>query len=98
MDLVKAFFVVITSTILCTIIGGLLGWGVGTYAPGYYRAAFVRGRDPDFDPVHVGLGCGINAGVFTGVVLGIAIVAILSWYELRKAQADQHSKVANRPA
>lgn len=56
--------------------GGLLGFALGTGAPGYYRTVFRAGDDPAFNPVQVGLGLGVTQGLIGGLVIGsVAVLA-----------------------
>lgn len=67
----------IATIIACTGIGGGIGWGLGTFAPGYYRSVFPSGNQPWFDPVSVGVGQGLTQGTTGGVILGAIVVALL---------------------
>jgi hypothetical protein len=88
----------IGATALCTVVGTLLGTalgrGLGYFAPGYYRSVFYRGNEPSFDPVDVGTGLGLNAGVFTGLVVGLLIVAVVTYYEIRRADTNSRESVS----
>ncbi|WP_020472973.1 hypothetical protein [Zavarzinella formosa] len=77
---------IIGCTLLLAMIGGGIGYGLGVIAPGYYRGVFSKGREPGFDPVSVGLGQGLTQGTAGGVVVGLAVVALLCWREVRLRQ------------
>lgn len=56
---------------------------MGTFNPGYYRAVFHSGQEPWFDPVSVGIGQGVGQGVAGGAGVGLALVAIFVWRDVR---------------
>lgn len=64
-------------------LGGTIGWALGTFSPGYYRAVFRAGNEPWFDPVAVGVGQGAGQGAAGGVAVGLALVALFLWHDLR---------------
>lgn len=51
-----------------------MGFSLGHFSPGYYRAVFSSGDLPTFDPIQVGLGLGITQGFVGGVIIGFFIV------------------------
>jgi hypothetical protein len=67
--------------------GTAVGFGLGRFNPGYYRAVFVNGADPEFDPVAVGVGLGLTQGTAAGLVVGLALVALLCWRDIRLSRA-----------
>jgi len=85
--MIRAVMVAVATVTACTVllagVGAGIGWAVGTYSPGYYRSVFRSGNEPWFDPVAVGVGLGLTQGVAGGVVVGLAVVAILTWREVR---------------
>jgi hypothetical protein len=91
MTTVRALLTVAACTAVSAAVGLGLGYGVGRLAPNFYRALFYRGDAPDFDPVDVGIGSGLNGGVFTGVVVGLVIVAIMTYREVKVAAQGQPS-------
>jgi hypothetical protein len=97
MTLGRAISATALCTALATPLGALLGRALGYFAPGYYRSLFYRGHEPSFDPVDVGTGFGLNAGVFTGVVVGLVIVAIVTYYEVRTATRSQLGATPSAP-
>jgi hypothetical protein len=74
-------------TLLVAAIGASVGYGLGAFAPGYYRSVFRNGREPGFDPVSIGVGQGLTQGTVGGVVVGLAVVALLSWRETRRQRS-----------
>jgi hypothetical protein len=82
----------IGTVLLCTALIGAtgtgIGYGLGKLSPGYYRAVFRSGREPGFDPVSVGIGLGLTQGTTGGVVVGLLIVALLCWREVRLQRAN----------
>lgn len=85
MTTTRAFAIVAASSLLCSIIGGVMGTQLGRLAPGYYRALFEAGRRADFDPVQVGLGLGVTQGLVAGAMIGLGVAAILTWHSTRAA-------------
>jgi hypothetical protein len=81
----KAFLVVVASSVVFAAIGGIIGYGIGSYMPGYYRSVFENGSRADFNPVEVGIGQGITQGVVGGAIVGLALVAIVVWRGKRSA-------------
>lgn len=72
-------------TLLGAGIGGGIGYALGKLAPGYYRSVFVGGNEPSFDPVAVGIGQGITQGAAGGIVVGLALVVLFIWRDVRMA-------------
>jgi hypothetical protein len=87
MTLARAFLTVAATAAVCTPVGVALGVLTGHVAPDYYRVSFRGGLPPGIDPVQIGFVFGLNGGVFSGVAIGLVIVAIVTYYELRSQQA-----------
>jgi hypothetical protein len=81
MFLLTAYLLVGASAVLGAVAGGLIGYGMGAALPGYYRGVFASGREPWFDPVHVGVGLGITQGLLAGLAVGAVVV--LAWALVR---------------
>ncbi len=86
MTLFRAFAAVAGSVVICTAAGMGLGVALGNLAPDFYRATLPRSPIPNPDPVQIGLGFGLNAGAFSGIAIGLLVVAIVTYYELRSAE------------
>lgn len=86
MTITRAFATLVGCTLLLAVIGGGIGYALGRFVPAYYRSVFEDGHDPRFDPVSVGLGQGLTQGTAGGVVAGLAVIALLSWREIRLAR------------
>ena len=69
----QAVLLVVTCTAAGALIGTSIGYGLGRFAPGYYRSVFRNGNAPDFDPLQVGIGLGLTQGLALGFLTGIAI-------------------------
>ena len=82
MTFVRAFVTVAASSAICTVVGVGLGILMGYVAPDFYRLWFPTGL-PGINMVQVGIGFGLNAGVFSGIVIGLGIVAIVTHYQLK---------------
>lgn len=89
MTLTRAFTAVGWCTAACALAGVAAGAAVGQFCPDYY-AAMVPGRaGQQFNPVQLGVGFGLNAGVFTGVAIGLIVVVVVAAFELRAKIADR---------
>jgi hypothetical protein len=86
MTIRAALTTIAASTILFACIGGGAGWAIGRFNPGYYRAVFHNGQQPWFDPVGVGVGQGIGQGVAGGAGIGLVVVALFVWRDVRMRQ------------
>ncbi|MGV3720781.1 MAG: hypothetical protein ACO1SX_07710 [Actinomycetota bacterium] len=77
----------IAAVVICAVcfslLGGMAGYLIGAFAPGYYRGVFANGSDPSFDPVQVGIGQGVTQGLVGGVFVGLIIVALAAWHDAR---------------
>lgn len=83
MTVERGFLITIISGLAFAAIGAALGLGIGSFAPDYYRFLFRVPPGAMFDPAQAGLALGLTQGVAAGLVVGIAIVAIVAWYEAR---------------
>lgn len=77
-------------------VGTAIGYGLGRFNPGYYRAVYVNGKDPEFDPIAVGVGLGLTQGTAAGVVIGLALVALLCWQDIRLSRAAEPASRGGR--
>jgi hypothetical protein len=60
---------------------------LGRLCPDYYRAILRSRPGADVDMAQAGAGFGLNAGLFTGVVVGVLAIAIVTYFELRLSLA-----------
>jgi hypothetical protein len=74
MTVVRGFTIIVLSGMAFAIARGLIGSTLARSLPGYYRAVFSGGDQPDFDPVQVGVGLGITQGLVAGLVVGSVVV------------------------
>jgi hypothetical protein len=82
-------------------VDAAIGATIATVAPEYYRSIFRNGHLPSFNPLHVGIGLGATQGVAAGIVISIAVLAMLSWRDICAARAQVDKDSANtipRPA
>jgi hypothetical protein len=85
MTVFKAFAIILTSAIGFALVGGGVGWTLGTVTPAYYRTVYgYAGQRPGFDPVQVGLGLGITQGLVCGVFVGVVVVLAVAWHQSRR--------------
>jgi hypothetical protein len=69
MTITKAILSVGLTALLFGVAGGLVGYGIGRFFPGYYRQVFYI-RDPQVTPEDLGVGLGITQGLMWGIVTG----------------------------
>jgi hypothetical protein len=77
---------------LFAALGGGAGWAIGTNTPGYYRAVCRAGQEPWFDPVEFGIGQGVGQGAAGGAVVGLAVVALFVWRDIRAGRSAGESE------
>ena len=83
MTVTKGLGTVAGCAVVCGALGGLMGYLIGRFAPGAYAAFFPARHGQEIDPIQVGLGLGIPQGMLVGIAIGIIIVALVTWYEIR---------------
>ncbi len=83
MTIRTAIWVIVRFAGVLALIGGGVGYTLGWFVPGYYRSVFAGGDHPDFDPIVVGLIQGCTQGGVAGATLGIALVAVFVWQNIR---------------
>jgi len=88
MTVFRGFAITVGSGLVFALIGGLMGYAMGTFAPDYYRILFRLPPQIDLDPAHVGLGLGLTQGLGAGLVIGLVIVVTVAWYKSRKQEAQ----------
>jgi hypothetical protein len=87
MTITKAILSVGLTALLFGVAGGLVGYGIGRFFPGYYRQVFYI-RDPQVTPEDLGVGLGITQGLMWGIVTGLILVLIIAWKETRLARTS----------
>ena len=80
MTMPRAFGVIAFTTLLGAVIGGALGWGIGTFTPEYYRSVF-RTDSPGFNPVEVGIALGVTEGLLIGLAQVVFYLLLLAMSE-----------------
>ena len=83
MTIRKAIATVLGCAIGGTALGSALGYAIGVLAPGAYIAMFHLPPNGQVDPADVGLGLGAAQGLILGAVIGILLVGIIAWYDVR---------------
>jgi hypothetical protein len=83
MTILRAIAIVAICTLLAASIGAGTGFGLGAFAPDYYRGVAVNGKEPWFDPISFGIGQGLSQGIVGGLATGLFLVATFSWRDVR---------------
>ncbi len=79
-----AIGIVFGSSFAGAALGTLVGFCLGTFAPGYYKAMFpTYAALPDFEPVGLGIGLGMTQGGGLGLFVGVLIVIAFFWHQSR---------------
>ncbi len=86
MTVERGFIITIISGLVFAAFGAALGYGIGTFAPDYYRIVLRVPPEMRFDTAQAGLGLGLTQGVAVGLVIGLVIVVAVAWYESRLAE------------
>ena len=84
----KALTTIVGCAVACGVVGAFGGYCIGRYLPGAYRGLFAPVA-PDFSPIAVGVGLGLPQGVVFGAVIGVTVIGIVTWYEIRIAEMKQ---------
>lgn len=66
--------------------GAAIGFGIGAFSPGYYRRVFGSGKEPDFNPIDVGIGMGLSEGLMIGVFVGALFAVFLARRKFRRSK------------
>lgn len=91
----KALGIVLLWGVTFAVVGGLIGAALGLVAPDYYRSLLRDGHSPDFNPLQVGIGLGVTQGLASGIAIGLGVIALLVWREMRAAAAEAKNPTAN---
>lgn len=83
MTVFRGFVITIVSGVAFGIVGGGGGYLLGRVAPDYYRTVFRIPPEIAIDPAQAGLGLGVTQGLAAGLIVGLAIVATVAWYNSR---------------
>jgi len=93
MKVFRGFVITVGSGLAFALIGGLIGYAMGTFAPDYYRVVFHNPPQGDLNPAHAGLGLGLTQGLVAGLVVGLVIVVTVEWYKSRQiVMLDTHEQ------
>lgn len=88
MTITKGITTIALTALFSGIVGAVIGYLIGTISPEYYRIVFRAGDAPQFDAPMLGLAVGLGQGVTTGVVVGLGIVLLVTWYEVRQIERE----------
>jgi hypothetical protein len=86
MSIAKMTGVSIAFTLGGALVGGAIGWAMGTYIPGFYRATvpYFDDEGQQTSAVEIGLGFGIAQGLLMGFILA-CVILIASAIRYRRA-------------
>jgi hypothetical protein len=79
--LTRAIVGVLVCMVIGAVIGGSVGFVIGFFTPQALELQFRLGNK--FNPVEIGVGIGIPQGLMLGAAVGVALVGILSWREVK---------------
>ena len=88
MTVLRGFAITIASGAGFACFGALAGFVLGTVAPDYYRTVFRISPDIPLNLAQAGLGLGATQGFAVGIVVGLAIVVVVAWFNSRIALRD----------
>jgi hypothetical protein len=83
MNVLRGFVITVASGLAFAVIGGVLGYVIGAFAPDYYRVVFRIPPGIQLDPAEVGFGLGLTQGLVAGLFIGLVIVVSVAWYRSR---------------
>ncbi len=83
MTITRALSAIGWCTAACALVGVAAGAGIGAFCPDYYAAMVPTRGGQQLNPVHLGVGFGLNAGVFTGITVGLIVVVLVTLSDLR---------------
>jgi hypothetical protein len=95
MTIQRAIATIISCMLVLAIIGAGIGCSLGKFAPGYYRGVFSSDRQPGFDPVSVGFGLGLTQGAAGGVAVGLVVVGLFCWRDVRLHRGSDSTVASN---
>jgi hypothetical protein len=86
---VKGFAIILLSMLAFAVGGGLIGYGLGAFAPDYYHSTFGHGPQVQLNPVALGLGLGVTQGLICGLVAGSVVVLAVAWANSRQVETSE---------
>ncbi|MDB5336416.1 MAG: hypothetical protein JWN70_2035 [Planctomycetaceae bacterium] len=92
MTVLRGFIITITSGVVFALVGALAGYSLGLIAPDYYRTVFRMPPEISLDLAQAGLGLGATQGLGAGILIGLAIVVTVAWYNLRALEIQTRHK------
>ena len=96
MNIRRAVIFCVSTTLVFTILGGLVGYCLGRFLPDYYRSVFRNGGDSDFDPIAVGLGLGLSQGITAGAILGVVVLVGMLWHDRRTREWNNKVEIRKK--
>lgn len=88
MTIAKGFLITTMSAIAFGILGAVLGYAMGVFAPDYYRVVFRLPESMELNPIQLGVGLGLTQGLMAGIVIGLVIVVVVGWCNSRVSDGD----------
>ncbi|TWT56843.1 hypothetical protein KOR42_01980 [Thalassoglobus neptunius] len=80
----RGFAITMASAIVGAVLGAGIGWMVASWTPTYYRTVFGLPDATLEELRELGTGVGMLQGLGTGIAVGLIVVLIVAWYEVRR--------------
>ena len=78
--LVRAFYMIVSTTVIFGAIGALVGWSMAIVLPAYFRDVYDT---LESEAWQVGIGKGLSTGLISGVIIGCSVLLATAWYRSR---------------
>ena len=81
---IRAFYMIVSTTAIFGLIGGLMGWVMAIVTPAYFRDVYDT---LESDVWQVAIGMGVTWGLIAGLASGCSVLLATAWYRSRIKQA-----------
>ncbi|MEW4489364.1 hypothetical protein AB1L42_14880 [Thalassoglobus sp. JC818] len=89
MTALRGFAITMVSGVVGATLGAGIGRSIASLTPAYYRTVFRLPDDATLKELQeLGTGLGMLQGLGTGLAVGLVIVLIVTWYEIRKLSSE----------
>lgn len=86
MTLRRSLLAIVGIGLVLGIIGALIGAAIGLLIPDFYRTVFRIAPGEGINLVSLGTGLGLTQGISFGIGVGLVVVIVCAWREVRLAQ------------